>query len=145
MLSDIDVAEAFSPVDDKGGEYFKKYQEAYGYYDLFLINPDGYVFYTATREADYQTNMVNGKYSSSNLGQLVRDVMRTKSYGIADFAPYAPSNDAPAAFIAQPVVHDGEVELVVALQLSLKAINDIMQQREGMGKGHGKFKSPKTR
>ncbi|MBF0588621.1 MAG: methyl-accepting chemotaxis protein [Magnetococcales bacterium] len=133
MLAEIDVAEAFSPVDEKGGEYFKKYQEAYGYYDLFLINPDGYIFYTATREADYQTNIISGKYSSSNLGELVRNVIRTKQFGIADFAPYAPSNGTPAAFIAQPVVHGGEVELVVALQLSLEAINSIMQQREGMG------------
>ncbi|MCP4452213.1 MAG: methyl-accepting chemotaxis protein, partial [Planctomycetes bacterium] len=50
ILSEIDVAEAFSPVGVDGEEYFKKYQEMYGYYDLFLINPDGYVFYTATRE-----------------------------------------------------------------------------------------------
>ena len=133
MLAEIDVAEAFSPVDKNGGEFFKKYQEMYGYYDVFLMNPDGYVFYTATREADFQTNMVDGKYSSSGLGQLTRRVIQNKAYGIADFAPYAPSSDAPAAFIAQPVVKDGKVELVVALQLSLASINDIMQQREGMG------------
>ncbi len=133
LLSEIDVAEAFSPVDRNGNEFFRKYQEMYGYYDVFLINPDGFVFYTATREADYQTNMVNGKYADSNLGELTRRVIQSKSFGLADFAPYAPSNDAPAAFIAQPVVNDGKVELVVALQLSLESINDIMQQREGMG------------
>lgn len=133
VLGEIDVAEAFSPKDAKGGEFFKKYQEMYGYYDLFLINPDGYVFYTATKEADYQTNMVNGKYKNSDLGKLVRQVLDSKGYGLADFAPYAPSNDAPCAFIAQPVVHNGKTELVVALQLSLESINSIMQQREGMG------------
>jgi methyl-accepting chemotaxis protein len=36
--------------------------------------------------------------------------------------------------VAQPVIHDGKTELVVALQLSLKPINNIMQQRDGMGK-----------
>ncbi|MBF0444877.1 MAG: hypothetical protein HQL68_04760 [Magnetococcales bacterium] len=135
ILSEIDVAEAFSPVDKSGNEFFKKYQEMYGYYDVFLINPDGFVFYTASKEADYQTNMVNGKYASSNLGKLVQQVIQTKRYGIADFAPYAPSNGDPASFIAQPLVHQGEdVELVVALQLSLESINSIMQQRAGMGK-----------
>lgn len=133
LLAEIDVAEALSPKDIHGGEFFKKYQEMYGYYDLFLINPDGYVFYTATREPDYQTNMVNGKYSSSNLGQLTRKVMSTGKFGFADFAPYAPSNGAPAAFIAQPVIHGGQTELIIALQLSLDAINKVMQQREGMG------------
>ncbi len=133
ILAEIDVAEAFSPIDDKGNEFYAKYRQMYGYYDLFLINPDGFVFYTVAREADYQTNMVNGKYSSSNLGELVREVLKTKQYGMADFKPYAPSNDEPAAFIAQPVVHNGNVNIIVALQLPLDAINGIMQERTGMG------------
>jgi methyl-accepting chemotaxis protein len=133
MMSEIDVAEAFCPKDENGKYFFTKYVEAYGYYDLFLINPDGYVFYTAAEEADYQTNMVSGKYASSNLGKLVRRVLQSKTFALADFEPYAPSNDEPAAFIAQPVLHQGDVELVVALQLPLSAINTIMQQREGMG------------
>lgn len=133
LLAEIDVAEAFVPVDGAGNEYFAKYIEQYGYYDLFLMNPDGYVFYSATHEADYQTNMVSGKYKDSGLGVLTRKVLASQTYGIVDFAPYAPSNGDPAAFIAQPVASDGKVELVVALQLSLAAINEIMQQREGMG------------
>ncbi len=135
LIAEIDVAEAFSPVDSKGKEFYAKYVEMYGYYDLFLINPDGYVFYTVSREADFQTNMVNGKYSSSNLGGLVRKVLETKQFGLADFAPYAPSNDEPAAFIAQPIIdlRDGATETVVAIQLSLDAINGIMQERQGMG------------
>ncbi|MEE9610818.1 MAG: cache domain-containing protein, partial [Desulfatiglandales bacterium] len=134
IIAEIDVAEAFSPVDEEGNEFYAKYKEMYGYYDLFLLNPDGYVFYSVARESDYQTNMVSGKYSSSNLGKLVREVLSTKQYGMADFEPYAPSNGEPAAFIAQPVVHKGDVEIIVALQLPLDAINSVMQQRDGMGK-----------
>jgi len=114
-------------------DYFTKYIKEYGYYDLFLIHPKGRVFYSVTKEADYNTNMVSGIYKDSGLGELTREVIQNRSYGLADFAPYAPSNDEPAAFIAQPYVVDGKVELVVALQLSLEAINVIMQQRDGMG------------
>lgn len=134
MISEIDVAEAFCPKDGEGKYFLEKYTELYGYYDLFLINPDGYCFYSVAKEADYQTNLVTGKYSDTNLGQLFKKAIDTQEYTLVDFAPYAPSNDEPAAFIAQPVVYNGEVELVVALQLSLDAINGIMQQREGMGK-----------
>ena len=134
LLAEIDVAEAFSPVDEEGNEFYKKYIDLYGYYDLFLMNPDGYVFYSAAKEADFQTNMINGKYASSNLGQLIQKVLVSKKYGLADFAPYAPSNNEPCAFIAQPILHNNKVEAIVALQLSLDAINAIMQEREGMGK-----------
>jgi len=133
-ISKINLEEAIVP-KIKGSEkdYFTKYIEQYGYYDLFLIHPQGKVFYSVAQEADYGTNLVNGKYAGSNLGQLTRKVLETKQYNLADFTPYAPSNGEPAAFIAQPVIHDGDVEIVVALQLSLEAINGIMQQREGMG------------
>jgi methyl-accepting chemotaxis protein len=134
IVAEIEISEAFSPVDKKGNEYYKKYIDAYGYDDLFLMNPDGYCFYTAAKKADYQTNFQNGKYENSNLGKLFREVMENKSFGIADFAPYAPNNNEPAAFIAQPIVHEGKVEMVIALQLSIEAINTIMQQRKGMGK-----------
>jgi methyl-accepting chemotaxis protein len=133
LLAEIDVAEAFCPKDEAGSYFFDKYIKMYGYYDLFLINPNGYCFFTVAKEADYQTNLVNGKFAASGLGELTRKTLETKRYEVADFAPYAPSNNEPAAFIAQPVVRDGKVEVVVALQLSLEAINNIMQQRDGMG------------
>ena len=135
IIAEIDVAEAFCPkIEGKEKDFFAEYKEQYGYYDLFLINPDGFCFYTVCREADYETNLVNGKYSSSGLGKLVQRVLSTRQYGMADFSPYAPSNGEPCAFIAQPVVHGGEVELVVALQLPLDAINAVMIERAGMGR-----------
>jgi methyl-accepting chemotaxis protein len=133
MLSEMDVAEAFCPKDSEGTYFFTKYQEMYGYYDLFLMNPDGYCFYSAAQEADYQTNLVDGEYKDSGLGQLARKVLQEQKFAFADFEPYAPSNGEPAAFIGQPVIYGGDVELIVALQLPLDAINEIMQQREGMG------------
>ena len=115
-------------------DFYAKYIDKYGYHDLFLIAPNGYCFYSVAHEADYRTNLVSGKYASSNLGGLVRRVLETRKFGLADFAPYAPSKGEPAAFIAQPVIQKGKVALVVALQLSLEAINSIMTERAGMGK-----------
>ncbi|CAN2040735.1 methyl-accepting chemotaxis protein [Candidatus Magnetomoraceae bacterium gMMP-15] len=135
LLAEIDVAEAFCPKDESEEYFFRKYKEMYGYYDFFLMNPNGYCFYTVGKESDYQTNFVSGKFSNSNLGQLVKNVLNSKKFGLADFEPYAPSAGEPAAFIAQPVLNkNGGVELIVALQLSLESINSIMQERKGMGK-----------
>jgi len=115
-------------------DFCQKYIESYGYYDLFLIEPDGYVFYTAIKEADYHTNMITGKYANSGLGKLVKKIIQTRNFEFEDFEPYAPSNDKPASFIATPILSDNKVEMILALQLSLGAINSVMQQREGMGK-----------
>ena len=133
IIAEIDVAEAFSPVDPKGDELFAYYAESYGF-DMFLLNPNGYCFYSAAKNVDYQTNLVDGPFANSGLGRLVQQVLKTQSFGFADISPYAPRNGEPAAFIAQPLLNNGQVEAVVALQISQDAINRIMLQRAGMGR-----------
>ncbi len=140
MVTTASLEEVIAPrLHGHKKDYFTDYIEKYDYYDLFLISPEGDIFYTVSKEADYRTNIVNGKFADTGLGRLVRRVIKTRQYGVADFEPYAPSNNEPAAFIAQPLIHNGEIELVVALQLSLAAINKVMQQKEGMGKTGGSY------
>ena len=140
IICEIDVAEAFCPqIDGSEQDFFGQYKDLYGYYDLFLINPDGYVFYSVTHEADYQTNMLSGPHKESGLGKLTRRVLDQQKFGFADFEPYAPKNNEPASFIALPIIHHGEVECIVALQIPLAAINNIMGQRDGMGETGGTY------
>ncbi|WP_415911461.1 methyl-accepting chemotaxis protein [Neptuniibacter sp. QD37_11] len=128
------LSDVLLEVNVEGKNLFSKYLDSYGYYDLFLIEPDGFISYTVALEADYQTNLMSGQYKDSNLGDLFRKVVETESYAIVDFEPYAPSNGAPAGFIGAPVFNDaGELIQVVALQIPLDPINKIMGIREGMG------------
>ncbi len=117
LMAEIDVAEAYCPKNVDGDDYYKEFVDVYGYRDLFLINPDGYCFYTVGKEADYQTNLVSGKYSSSNLGGLVRSVLGSRQMGVADYASYAPSNGDMSSFMATPIMIDGKVEMVVAVAI----------------------------
>ncbi|MCK5876396.1 MAG: GAF domain-containing protein, partial [Candidatus Marithrix sp.] len=115
-------------------DFFAKYIHHNNYYDLLLINPQGKIFYSVEHESDYDTNILTGTYANSGLGQLIQKILQTKQFGISDFAPYAPSDNKPAAFIAQPLLlHDNNIKLIIALQFSDKSTNDIMQQGSGMG------------
>ncbi|MDA3949580.1 MAG: hypothetical protein PF508_10145 [Spirochaeta sp.] len=128
------LEEALTPtLAGQENDFYTNYIDAYGYYDLFLIHPEGDIFYTVGQEADYRTNIISGEYSDSSLGTAVRQAIETKAFGFGDFAPYEPSGGVPAALIAQPLVNNGDTEMVVALQLPLEAINGIMQERTGMG------------
>ena len=133
LMAEIDVTEALSPVDENGVPFYEKYAKQYGYEDLLLMNPDGYVFYTVNGGKDSRINMLTGEFKDSNLGQLVKEVIAGGKFGFADFKPYAPSGDAPAAFIAQALIHEEKPELVIALRLPLEGINAIMAIRDGMG------------
>ncbi|QSX40036.1 methyl-accepting chemotaxis protein [Shewanella cyperi] len=114
-------------------DYLKRFTTTYQYYDAFVIDTRGQVLFTVAKEADFQSNLNTGPYRDSNLGELYRKVLQDRAFHVADFAPYAPSNNEPAAFIAEPIIKHGRVQAVVALQLSLQAVNGIMQLRSGMG------------
>lgn len=133
IIAEIGVEEAFSPTDEQGAEFYAKYIALNGYHDLLLCLPDGFCFYTVNKGVDYRTNLLSGDYADSNLGRLFGEVVANQQFGFADFESYAPGNDEPYAFLALPVIPDDKVELVIALQLSLDAINVMMQGREGMG------------
>ena len=113
--------------------FFSRFIEEQGYYDFFIITPDGQVSYTVTKEADFNTNLITGPYKRSGLASLFKRVVESRQYVIEDFSPYAPSNNEPAAFIGMPVMEQGTLIAVVALQLSIERINLLMQQRDGMG------------
>ena len=134
MVTKMDLEEAIVPtIAGRRNDFFSDYIAEYGYYDLFLINEGGTIFYTVAKEADYETNIVSGTYADSSLGEAVREALSSREFSFGDFQPYEPSNGDPAAFIAQPILFDGEVELLVALQLPLDRVNAIMQERTGMG------------
>jgi methyl-accepting chemotaxis protein len=104
------------------------------FYDIFVVSPAGEVVYTVAREADYLTNLISGPYKESGLGKLYANLKNTnKNFAAADFAPYAPSNNLPAAFVGVTQEIAGET-WIVAAQFSIDSINALMQTREGMGR-----------
>lgn len=134
LCTEVDLTEALIPhAEGQDVDFYTSFKQRNGLYDVLLFDPSGSCFFTVEREADYQTNFLNGPYAQSHLGEAFREVLRSKKGTMADFAPYGPSNGDPAAFLLQPVLSGGEVAMVVATQLPLDAINETMTSRVGMG------------
>jgi methyl-accepting chemotaxis protein len=106
--------------------------ERLGYYDIFVISPAGLVVHSVTKEPDYNTNLLHGPYKDSGLAKAFKRTIQSKDLAVEDFSPYEPSKGQPAAFMAYPMKLGSE-EWVVAVQLSIARINQIMQKRSGMG------------
>ncbi len=106
--------------------FLEDFMRKKGYYDLFLIEPNGIIFFSITHEADYRTNIINGKFRNSPLASAVNDAIKGKKYAFGDIALYEPSNYAPAAFQAMPLLNqNGDLEMIVALQIDINQINSI--------------------
>lgn len=116
--------------------FLKTYIKLNGYYDLFLINLDGQVMYTAAKEPDYGTNLVYGKYKDTSLAKLFKLLKQKNQTSFIDMKPYAPDNNEPAMFLGAPVKIQGIVKAFLVLQLSNDEINNIMAFRKGYGESH---------
>jgi signal transduction histidine kinase/DNA-binding response OmpR family regulator len=110
--------------------------ESFGYYDLFLIDADGNLVYSVYKETDFATNLLTGPYRESNPARLFRRIMQSPEPGrvfIADYEPYEPSYNQPAAFFGAPLFRNGLVVGAAILQAPAAEIDLIMGDAAGLG------------
>ena len=138
-------AEDNTPYSTVHGRYhriFRNLVSNFGYYDLFLIDHEtSEIVYSVYKETDFATSLDTGPYARSNFAEAVDKVQKNPEPGtvqIVDFAPYRPSYGAPAAFFASPIYTGGQQVGILAVQLPVDRINDVLTgnqnwENEGLG------------
>jgi methyl-accepting chemotaxis protein len=117
---------------------FLSFLESFGFYDIFLINPDnGRVMYSVFKELDFGTRLWEGPYKNTGLAEVARRAVNLKrnEVAIVDYKKYAPSYNDQAAFIGTPI-YDNNNQLISVLifQISLDKVDkEIIGQRAGLG------------
>ncbi|MGK7928929.1 MAG: adenylate/guanylate cyclase domain-containing protein, partial [Spirulina sp.] len=142
LLDRAEDGSEYSQYHEKYHALFRNLIKKFGYYDLFLVNhKTGEIVYSVYKETDYATNLDTGPYRHSNLARLVKEVRQNPERGkvqIVDFQPYRPSYMAPAAFIGAPIYNGPHLVGILAVQLPVDEINNVMTngqewEKAGMG------------
>ncbi|HZB13203.1 MAG TPA: GAF domain-containing protein [Chryseolinea sp.] len=120
----------YSKVHARYHPILRNFLEKFGYYDIFLIDADtGDMIYSVFKEVDFATNLLNGLYSGTNFGKVVKEAVASTDRNfvkLIDFEPYDPSYHAPASFIAS-VVYDGNEKIgILVFQMPINKINQIL-------------------
>jgi len=107
----------------------------FGYYDIFLVDADtGRIVYSVYKELDFATSLTSGPYADTGIGRAFKAAQKTNKADFVyldDFAPYTPSYDDPASFIASPIFGDsGKMEGVLIFQMPINNINQVMTNDE---------------
>ncbi|XPV76647.1 MAG: response regulator [Desulfovibrio sp.] len=118
-----------------------------GYRDLLLISPRmGHVQLTAEGRNEVGTNLAYGRLKDSALAEAWRSVMETGKTAFVDFSEYAPLDGKQTAFIAAPVMGEGDsIKGVIALGLSPQFITDLVDSTNGMGETGESYLLTRTR
>ncbi|PLX22374.1 MAG: hypothetical protein C0600_16720 [Ignavibacteria bacterium] len=136
LLENPGDGSAYSATHEKYHPVLQHFLEKFGYYDVFLIDyQTGNIVYSVYKEVDFATSLLNGPYAKTNLGKLFRTV-REKHLGNAEYALlidydyYPPSYNQMASFIASPIF-DGNTPIgVLAFQMPVERINNILTSNQ---------------
>ncbi|MGC9420812.1 MAG: methyl-accepting chemotaxis protein, partial [Rhodovulum sp.] len=135
-LTDAHDGSAYSAAHAVLHPQFRRTLDGFGYYDIFLFNTRGDLLYTVVKEADFGENFITGAYADSGLGQVFRKALDADPGRVvsADFAPYAPSADVPAGFMASPVDDaSGRRVGVIAIQVPIALLSKNVKRSAAMG------------
>ncbi len=146
----LDYANDGSGYSDAHRQYhpfFRTFVTLFGYYDLFLVEPvERNIVYSVYKEVDFATNLSTGAYATSGLAEAVDKVLQNPEQGqiqVVDFQPYDPSYQEPASFFAIPIFQDDVLLGVLAIQVPVDELNNIMTSR-GQWQEHGLGDSGET-
>jgi len=129
LLEAADDVGSYSAVHQKYHPILRGFARRFGYHDVFLIDPEGNIVYSVSKETDFATNLLEGPYRESNLARAfsaMRNAPARDDARLVDFVHYRPSYDAPAAFIATPIDEGPERLGVLAFQMPVEEIERVM-------------------
>lgn len=111
----------------------KQWMDQYEFYDVFLVSLDGELVYSYFKEIDFGTNLANGPFAQSGIGQAfaqARDAADPNGVFLTGFAPYLPSYNDQAAFLGAPVFVDGRRVGVLISQIPIDQIQLVVNFRD---------------
>ncbi|WP_430229432.1 ATP-binding protein [Nitrosomonas communis] len=114
--------------------HYKRFIERANYYDVFMISTDGWIVFSYAHESDFATNLFTGRYRHTGLAQVFRQALNTQASSISDFEYYEPSKGEIAAFVAVPIIIEGELKGIFALQIYSEHVFKVLTNNIGLGK-----------
>lgn len=106
------------------------YLTDYGYVNIYFVDQDGDVMFSAIREEFTGTNLLHGKYKQFSIGQVFERGLD----GVA-FEDYTWQEELAefTAYFSAPV-YDGQLLLgVLVIEIPFSHLDAIMTKREGLG------------
>ncbi|WP_428025797.1 methyl-accepting chemotaxis protein [Arcobacter sp.] len=146
MPNETVLAATYTMNHEKYHETFNIMLKKFNLYDIYLVDKNGYVVYSTSKEKDFATNLNSGPYSNTALVEINKksNDLNIGEVIFSDFKTYLPSYNSPVAFVATPVFKKGKRIGNLIFQLAVSQIDSIMNfknkfEESGLGKTGNTF------
>ncbi len=110
------------------------------FYDFLFIDTKGNVLFSTREESDLGTNIFHGERRDTRFSRTVKKSLNLHKMLFSDLERYAPSMGIISGFFVQSVTDQNHKVIgVFALQITMQAINGMIQQEAGYGKSGQAF------
>ncbi len=132
----------YGEIHSKYHGLFSRAVKIFGFEDVLLIDADTLdIVYSYQKTTEFGTNLDDGPYAATNLGDRVRMIRQARDrddFKIADFEPYRPSLGQPMGFAMSPIFDGTRMIGILALQFPIETFNRVLSgeynwRAEGLG------------
>ena len=124
-------APEYTAVENELRPFLSDYLAQSGYADIFLISAPGDAIFSARQGEDFGSNFYTGPNQDTELARVFDRAKTLLVTEVSNFEYYAATN-APAAFIAAPVLKGGVAIGVVVLQMSNQEVYTVVNDYTGL-------------
>ena len=124
---------SYTKIVDRYESEFVTLKKHYEYInDIFLIDKDGNIIYTISKGKDLGTNLLTGKYKSSNFANTYKQTFKDKKVHFSDLEHYEPAAFEVTGFLTTPLFDNkGSIIGVFGIQINLDSIFSIFDSKKG--------------
>ncbi|MCG7536454.1 methyl-accepting chemotaxis protein [Pseudoalteromonas sp. OOF1S-7] len=129
QLLDAGDSSTYSAIHRRYHKALREFQARFGFYDVFITNPQGDVVYSVFKELDFATSLISGPFRGSGLARAYKAArtQQVREGHFIDFSPYTPSYNAAAGFISSAILaDDGSLLGTLIFQLPVDEINRML-------------------
>lgn len=120
---------AWSATNARYQPFFADLTKRFSFDDAMMLDTQGNIVYTAYKGVDLGANVFRAPYNTTLLADTYRKALQATSVDqtfITDFERYPPAYARPTQWVLSPIGRDGVIAGVLALQLSLDEVNNVM-------------------
>ena len=128
-INDAGDGSAWSRANAKYQDFFREIVSRFEFEDALLIDGRGNIVYSAFKDVDLGTNIVDGPYRDSKLHAAYTEAMASNVGNrviFTDFELYEPAEMSPTAWMVAKLPATGKPDGILALQFPIAKINRLM-------------------
>ncbi|CAK8711183.1 MAG: signal transduction histidine kinase [Candidatus Electronema aureum] len=122
-------SDAWQKIAKENDFLFQDVCRDFDWHNVFLINAQGSIIYSLNKASDLGLSLSRPPLMSSSLGRAFAQLQQNSGQEMAfgDYAPYAPLNNEPSAFLITRIKNKGEGNIFLAVQPSTEALRNMIR------------------